>query len=145
MSSTTIFSSVPSSCSRSSSSSPLSSSPLSSLLESMISPFVLGGYSSSSVSLYSTIFVEGNASATILAVGFGRFSFRNTSSAGGFDKGSFRLALDGSGSASVEESLKISSSSVCIFGFFYLLGSPSPLGLSSDSVGISTDRFCPTG
>ena len=53
----------------------------------------------------------------ILAVGVGKSSFRNTSSSGGFDNGSFRnagreagrLALDGSGSASVEESLMISS------------------------------------
>ena len=88
-----------------------------------------------------------------MAVGFGKSSFRNTSSAGGFDRGSFRnagreagrLVLDGSGSASVEESLMISTRSVCIFGFFDLLGSPSPLGLSSDSVGISAFRYCPTG
>ena len=74
------------------------------------------------------IFVAGKASTTILAV---KSSFRNTPSAGGSDKGCFRnagreagiLALDGSGSASVEELLMISSRSVCIFGFFDLLGS----------------------
>ena len=78
--------------------------------------------------LTSIIFVEGKASATILAA---KSYFRNTSSAGGSGKGCFRnaereagrLALDGSGSASVEELLMISSRSVCIFRFFYLLGS----------------------